>query len=168
MTLFPPPSTPTVSSLRPIIHTRQQKNWSHVCCSDGPIDSAEHLRVSLQSQSLTVDVSITTVASLLLQKWWFCHFGPGEKHLQELWVTQTCCRWCHIHRDAELAAVEVFVFVFLKTSRFYLFAGPTAGFSIACLAAKRELGVLIVGRCRNRVCKVWIPVSVMCFERCES
>lgn len=32
---------------------------------------------------------------------------PRRKHLQEPWMTQTRRRWCHIHRNAELAAVEV-------------------------------------------------------------
>lgn len=32
-----------------------------------------------------------------------------RKHLQQPWMTQTRCRWCHIHHNAELAAVEVVI-----------------------------------------------------------
>lgn len=32
-----------------------------------------------------------------------------RKYLQELWMAQPCCRWCRIHRNAELAAVGVVI-----------------------------------------------------------
>lgn len=121
-----------------------RKKWSHVCCSDSLIDFTEHLRVLLQSQSLTVDVFIT---SRLIG--FFRNDDSAATVKRETpAVTMTWWRWCHSHRNAELAAVELVISSFrgwcLFMGEFATFSGSTAGFLVACLAAKCELSVLTV------------------------